>query len=276
MKERQLELVGGKHDLQNEVLKFPTGTAVNSKGLIAVASYDKKCIMIFDKEGKYVRQFGHHGYNPGELKGPVDVTYMNDDEILVAEKENHRIQQFIVNKGRHVNIFGLKGTGKAVFEDPSSISMDDQGQIVVTEIGNERVQVLTKDGTPVFAFGDSGPEQLHYPQGGVFQKDIFFLSDWRSKCLKLFDSSGEFLCKIGEEGEADGEFKDPCGLCIDGHGNILVCDYERGVVQQFSTEGRFTGKSVAKLQSPRGIAVILDGRFLVSDYKGHKVFIMKY
>ena len=65
------------------------------------------------------------------------------------------------------------------------------------------------------------------------------------------------------------------GLCIDGQGNILVCDYQRGVVQQFSIEGCFTGKSVAKLQSPRGIAVMLDGRFLVSDNKGHKVFIMK-
>ena len=274
VEERQLELVG-ELDLQNKVLKSPTGIAVNSKGLIAVASYDKHCIMIFDKEGKYVRQFGHHGYKPGELSYPVDVTFMNDDEVLVAEGDNHRIQQFNVNTGNYVNIFGRKETGKPVFENPSSISMDDQGQFVVAEIGNERVQVLTKDGAPAFAFGDSGSEQLHYPQGCVFHKDIFIVSDWRSKCLKMFDSSGEFLGKIGEEGEADGQFKDPCGLCIDRHGNILVCDYERGVVQQFSIEGRFTGKSVAKLQSPRGIAVMPDGRFLVSDYKGHKVFIMK-
>jgi len=104
---------------------------------------------------------------------------------------------------------------------------------------------------------------------------MFIVSDYGSSCLKLFDSSGKFLRKIGEEGEADGQFKDPWGLCIDGHGNILVCDYERGVVQQFSIEGHFTGKSVAELQSPRGITVMPDGRFLVSDYKGHKVFIMK-
>jgi len=83
------------------------------------------------------------------------------------------------------------------------------------------------------------------------------------------------LRKIGEEGEADGQFKDPWGLCIDGHGNILVCDNKRGVVQQFSIEGHFSGKSVNKLQSPRGIAVMLDDRFLVTDNDGHKVFIMK-
>jgi len=274
VKERQLELVG-ELDLQNEVLGCPTGVAVNGKGLFAVASYGKDCIMIFDKEGKYVRQFGHRGENPGELKGPVDVTFMNDDEILVAEEDNDRIQQFNVNTGNYVKILGREGTGEAVFEEPSSICMEDQGHFVVAEFGNNRVQVLTKEGAPVFQFGDSDPRKLDCPQSCVFHKDMFIVSDCGSSCLKLFDSSGKFLRKIGEEGAADGQFRDPCGLCIDGHGNILVCDYERGVVQQFSIEGCFTGKSVVKLQSPRGIAVKPDGRFLVSDFNGNKVFIMK-
>ena len=73
-----------------------------------------------------MRQFGHRGYNPGELRCPVDVTFMNDDEILVAERGNHRIQQFNVNTGKYVNgIFGRKGTGEAEFQDLSSICMDD-------------------------------------------------------------------------------------------------------------------------------------------------------
>ena len=199
---------------------------MNSKGLIAVASYDKNCIMIFDKEGKYVRQFGRQGKNPGELDGPVDVTFMNDDEILVAERGNHRIQQFNVNTGNHVNVFGRKGTGEAEFEYPSSICMDDQGHFVVAEYSNHRVQVLTKEGAPVSKIGDSGPGELDGPQGCVFHKDMFIVSNYWSKCLKLFDSSGKFLRKIGEEGAADGQFEDPWGLCIDGHGNILVCDYE--------------------------------------------------
>ena len=274
VKERQLELVG-ELDLQNEALKYPTGIAVNSKGLIAVASYDKHCIMIFDKEGKYLRQFGRQGRNPGELDGPVDVTFMNDDEILVAEQANHRIQQFNVNTGNYVKIFGRKGTGEAEFVNPSSIFMDDQGHFVVAELINNRVQVLTKDGTPVLQFGDSGPGKLDGPQGCVFHKNMFIVSDYWNNCLKLFDSSGKFLRKIGEEGEADGQFKGPWGLCIDGHGNILICDCIRGVVQQFSIEGQFTGKSVAKFQSSRGIAAMSDGHFLVSDYEGHKVFIMK-
>jgi len=41
VKERPLELVG-EFDLENEVLENPTGIAVNSKGLIAVANMLRK------------------------------------------------------------------------------------------------------------------------------------------------------------------------------------------------------------------------------------------
>ena len=108
--------------------------------------------------------------------------------------------------------------------------MDDQGHFVVAEYNNNRVQVLTKEGTPVSKIGDSSPGELDGPQGCVFHKDMFIVSNHMSKCLKLFDSPGKFLRKIGEEGAADGQFKDPRGLCTDGHGNILVCDYQRGVL----------------------------------------------
>ena len=71
VKERQLELVG-ELELQIEALEGPTGIAVNSEGLIAVADYDKHCILIFDKQGKHVRELGRSGVNPGELDSPTD------------------------------------------------------------------------------------------------------------------------------------------------------------------------------------------------------------
>lgn len=40
---------------------------------------------------------------------------------------------------------------------------------------------------------------------------------------------------------------------------ILVCDYNRGNVQQFSFKGQFTGKTVDKLQKPVGITTMQDG-----------------
>jgi len=209
------------------------------------------------------------------LDKPVDVAYINDDEVIVADECNHQIQQFNVNTGNYVNCFGQKGTGEAEFRNPASVCLDGQGRIVVAEYVNSRVQVLTKDGEPVLKFGDSGPEKLDHPLECVYYKNTLIVSDKENGYVKVFDASGKFLRKIGDRGEADGQFTKPWGLCVDKHGNILVSDCGSGHVQQFSIEGHFTGKSVTKLQKPWGIATMPDGRILTSDYTAKKVFILK-
>lgn len=73
------------------------GIAVSSKGLIAIADFEKNCIVICDKEGTIVRQVGCKGENLGQLNSPSDVTFINNDEIPVTDEENHRIQQFNVH-----------------------------------------------------------------------------------------------------------------------------------------------------------------------------------
>ena len=274
VKERRLEIVG-ELELQNEALERPSGISVNSEGLIAVSDCRKHCILIFDKEGKYVRKLGRHGDNPGELNSPPGVTYQNDGVIVVADQANHRIQKFNVHTGNFISCFGKHGTGGAEFKSPAGVCIDGQQRVVVAEYNNSRVQVLTKDGAPVFRFGDSGPGKLNGPRGCIYHKDKFIVCDSWNGCVKVFDSSGRFLRKIGEKDEGDGQFRKPYGLCVDKHGNLLVSDYSTGHVQQFSTEGRFTGKTVAKLQNPWGITTMPDGRILVCDWQAKKVYILK-
>ena len=273
VRERRIELKG-ELDLGNQIVKEPTGISVNRKGEIAVADYDMHCILLFDKEGKFKRQLGCYGKNLGQLDYPVAVTFLNDDEILVAEESNRRIQQFNIRTGTYVNSFGRYGTGNGEFRDPVSVCLNDQGQIVVAEDYNNRVQVFAKDGTPMFNFGDSGPEKLNFPKGCVFYKNMLIVSYSKNGCLKVFDSTGKFLRKIGEKGKEDGQFRKPWGLCVDHHGNLLVTDYGLGSVQQFTIEGQYTGKTVSELQGPEGITTMADGRILVSDYDGGRVLIM--
>ena len=60
VKERQLEVVD-ELNLKGETLQNPVGIAVNSKGLIAVVNCSGHCILIFDREGKYLRKLGCKG-----------------------------------------------------------------------------------------------------------------------------------------------------------------------------------------------------------------------
>ena len=275
VKERRIDVVG-EFVLKGEIPVSPNWIAVNSKGTIAVSDYKKHCILMFDKDGNFLRKFGFNGKGPGQLANPAGLTFLNDDELLVVDDDNGRIQQFNVQTGNSVKSFGERGTGDGEFIGPEGIFINDEGHVIVADYYNNRIQVLDKDGKFMFKFGDNGPGKLNQPTGCVYHKNKFIVSDSGKHCLKVFDKSGKFLCKIGEKGKADGQFSSPWGLCVkkyDDHQNLLVCDSDNGRIQQFTMEGRFIGKTIIKQRDPK--ATTPDGRILVCDYEDKNIYILK-
>ena len=265
VKERRLKVVG-ELDLKGETVQSPSGIAVNSKGLIAVADCDGQCILLFDREGNYLRKFG--GTDIGQLGTPSCLTFINDSEILVADQINHCIQQFNVHTGEVMEAFGKVGEG----ENPISVSMDSDGRVVVTDCVNGKIQVFTKEGEPVLSFRTSFPTKC------ISHQNTFIVTNSNNQCIKIFNSSGKFLRKIGAQGKGEGKLDWPRGFCIIRSGNqhnILVCDFNNQRIVQFTMEGFFTGKTVAKLQGPVGIATTPDGRILVSDTSAKKIYILR-
>ena len=132
---------------------------------------------------------------------------------------------------------------------------------------------MSREGETISMFGNIGSEKLKLPCCSLPYKNKFFISDWEDYCIKAFDKSGTFLHKFGKEGNQEGQFDCPIGLLIDSSNNLLVCDRFNNRVQQFSLDGRFTGKSITHLPEPRGIAATPDRRILVTTPE--KVFILK-
>lgn len=274
--ERQLDVVG-EFSFKGEMRQDPGGIAVNSKGLIAIADKERHCVLIFSKEGQFVRKLGCFGENHGRLKSPSGITYLNDDEILVASNSNHRIQKFNIETGKCMKSFGKCGTEEGQF-NAVSICVDGKGQVIVADFNNKRMQVLTSDGKPMFTFGDSGSSLLSQHTSCIYHKNMFIVSYCWDHCLKVFESSGQLLYKIGENGEADGQLSQLWGLCVEQYGNrqnLLVCDGNNGRIQQFTVEGCFTGKTVTMLPRPMYIATTPDGRIVVSDIKTKKIYVLK-
>nr|XP_058958125.1 E3 ubiquitin-protein ligase TRIM71-like [Pocillopora verrucosa] len=277
VKARELNVVG-KLDLHGEMLQDPAGIAVNSKGVIAVADDKGHCILVFDETGKFVRKIGSYGDENGQLENPIDVTFLNDDEILVADQCNHRIQQLNVQTGNFVKSFGKKGSGDGEFKNPASVCITSDGRfIVVADFYNFRIQVFTMDGEPVFKFGDSGPERLDHPSSCVCYEEKFFVTERKNNCVKVFDGKGQLLYKFGEKGNGDGQMNKPCGLCVDKHNNIFLCDGRNNRVQQFTLEGTFNGKTSSNIQFgwPRSVTPMLDDRIVVTDFRKKEVYILK-
>ena len=277
VEEHQLVVVG-ELDLkfnQGQGFKGPIGIAINKQGDIAVADYDGHCVFVFNKEGKCLKQFGEKGKHPGQFTNPVDVTFLNDKEILIADQFNNRIQHINIQTEVVVKTFGKKGEGKGDFETPLSVCVDDTERIVVTEYDNNRVQVMSKEGEALFTIGDNGPEKLSTPYSCIPYKNIFLVTERDNHVIKAFDASNTFLYKFGEKGNQDGQFNSPRGMCLDGSKNLLVCDSDNNRVQRFSLDGRFRGKTTVPLQSPLHIVTAPDGRILVTSLKAKKIYILK-
>ena len=132
---------------------------------------------------------------------------------------------------------------------------------------------MSREGETISIFGNIGPDKLTEPFSCLPYKNKFFVSNIGKECIKAFDKSGTFLHKFGKQGNQDGQFNHPSGLLIDSSNYLLVCDQQNNRVQQFSLDGRFTGKSVTHLPNPRKIVATIDGRILVTTPK--KVFILK-
>ena len=268
VKERELTVVGELDLKLLEVERVGSlfGIAVNTKGNIAVTDIGKHCVYIFDKNGKFLRKIGVQG----KFKDPRGVTYLNDDEILIADTDNSRIKQINIQTGTVVKT-SVAGVGE--FYRPFDVCLNKERRIVVTELSSNRVQVLSREGEIISMFGNIDPEKLNKPRSCLPYKNNFFVSDSGNQCIKAFDNSGTFLHKFGKLGNQDGQFNYPNGLLIDSSNNLLVCDQNNNRVQQFSLDGRFTGKSITHLPNPRRIAATPDGRILVTTLT--KIFILK-
>ena len=251
------------------------GIAVNTEGKIAVTDYLGHCVYVLDRDGNCLRKIGSRGGNPGQFISPGGVSMVNNNEILIADRGNHRIQHINIQTGIVMKIFGKHGAGKGEFKNPLDVCLDDEGRIVVTEFGNHRIQVLSQEGETISIFGESGPEKLNHPASCIPYKNKFLVIDENN--IRVFDQSGTFMYKFGNLGNQDGELNIPTSMLLDSSNNLLVGDFKNNRVQQFSLDGRFTGKTITDIPRPVGIATAPDGRVLVTSWiaESSRVYILK-
>ena len=171
---------------------------MNTEGQIVATDNFSHCVYLFDKNGNCLTTIGSKGSNTGQFQCPDGISFLNDNEVLIADSGNCRIQRLNIQTGTVVKSFGQEGRGKGEFGWPRDVTVNDGERIVVTEYGNGRIQVMSKEGESIFTFGDKGPEKLHHPNCCIFHKNMFLVSDASNHCIKAFDQTGTFLYKFGK------------------------------------------------------------------------------
>ena len=278
VRERRIQ-VFGELEFVGKVPEHPSGIAVNGEGLIAVSDFKGHCILIYNAKGECQRELGGYGINEGQFNQPSSIIFINDDEVLVADEKNNRIQQLNVKTGNFVKSFGKEGTGTGEFKYPSGVCMNDSGNIVIADTYNNRVQVLTDDGKHLLTFGGNGVGKLELPVRCIYWRNTYIVSSCKNHFLNVFDCRGKFLCQIGKSGAENRQLpRRLWGFCIEGyrnHQNLLVSDIKNGCIYQFTTDNCFTGKTVAKLGRVPVMTAAPDGRILAFGEKRKKMLFLK-
>ena len=114
-----------------------------------MSDFGNHCIQILNRKGEFVRKFGSPGAGNGQMKNPCGVRLLSngdivgagrletpwhlfvdsDDNILVADFRNNRIQVF------HQDGSYIKALGSGQIFGPEGVCMDDEGRIIVSEGG---------------------------------------------------------------------------------------------------------------------------------------------
>ena len=162
-----------KKDASGKKTQFssPEAMAIGKDGNYYVTDTGNNRILKFDKNFKYVSQFGEFGSGPGQFDHPHGIGHDHEGNLYINTLNNAKIQKF-TNDGKFIKEWGSEGTGPGQFTLPlEHLKVDPADRIFITDgAGNPRVQVFNTDGKYLTQFGEigSGDGQMKKPEHVAF------------------------------------------------------------------------------------------------------------
>lgn len=176
--------------------------------------------------------FCFDGHDDGEVSRPWGVCVNKDNEIVIADRRNNRIQVFFAD-GTFKFKFGSKGTGNGQFDLPAGVCTDLNNRIIVVDKDNHRIQIFSGNGTFINKFGSYGKElsQFMYPWAvAVNTKSQILVTDSRNHRIQLFSPDGHFISRFSFDGVNHSRYlkglTTPRGVTFNPQGDIIISDFE--------------------------------------------------
>ncbi|MCB9740243.1 MAG: hypothetical protein H6747_13365 [Deltaproteobacteria bacterium] len=236
------------------------------------------------------------------FNAPAGVALGAAQALVVSEVGNHRIrlvdhEQQIVSTlaGSVAGYLDGKGTA-ARFSSPWGLDALPSGVVYVADYGNHRIRRVATDGTVTTVCGGTAgfleglgtAARLHGPIDVAVRPDgALVVAEYTGHRIRSVSAEGQTQLLAGSAAGAAGMVDDkagaarfayPRGVGVDPLGRVLVADQNNHRIRIIAAGGATTtlaGNGVAGLvegeatqarfNSPRGIAVGVDGRVVVSD-----------
>ena len=246
-----------------------SGVATDSKRDVLVFHRGEHPILVFDRDGKFLRSFGDGMFASahGLRVDPKDNIWVTDNAAHTAIKFNH--------DGKVLMTLGEKnvaGEDATHFNKPTDIAFAPNGDFYVSDgYGNSRVVKFNKDGKFLMTWGKkgSGPGEFNLPHAIRLDAGRVYVGDRENDRVQVFDTDGKFLRQFG--GFA------PFGLFITPDQTVFVADGRANKILKMTLDGKIlaswgaTGVEPGNFQMPHGLTVAADGSVYVSEINGKRV-----
>ena len=212
----------------------PVGLTVHPDGRVFVADTHYHRVVIYDREGNLLDQFGEAGNGDGQFQLPTDVAIDGEGFIYVSEYNgNDRVTKWSADLRfvAQVTPPEIAGVGLA---RPAAIDIDDEQTLWVADACNHRIVRLSTGGVVLTVFGEMGtePGQLRYPYDiTVTPEGTLLVCEYGNSRLQWFDKEGRSLAVWGSPGREIGQLWSPWGATVGADGRVYAVDSLNSRVQ---------------------------------------------
>lgn len=210
----------------------------------------------------YHCKFGEFGVMEGQFTEPSGVAVNAQNDIIVADTNNHRIQIFD-KEGRFKFQFGECGKRDGQLLYPNRVAVvRTSGDIIVTERSpTHQIQIYNQYGQFVRKFGAN---ILQHPRGvTVDNKGRIVVVECKVMRVIIFDQSGNVLQKFG----CSKHLEFPNGVVVNDKQEIFISDNRAHCVKVFNYEGSYLrqigGEGITNY--PIGVGINAAGEILIAD-----------
>ena len=195
-------------------MKQPLGIVIY-KERVFVTQNGGGCLLMYDLNGKFIKQVGTLGSAEGQFKQPRGIAiHTTNGDIYICDYSNNRIQIFS-NDYSYKSQFGM-----SILKYPTDIQLT-KDSIFVLSHQNPFLYTFNYNLTQLHnTVCDSICKHLNYPFSFIIDgNDNFIISDYRNNNIVIFNNTGHLLHTLTDS------ISLPIGVCLNSNGGIIVVGY---------------------------------------------------
>jgi len=193
-------------------LKVPINCFIDKKGYLYVADSERKQVVVFDENRKYLSSFGE----PENFK-PIDV-FVDDQKIWVTNLEGHQVQVYSNDSQYKL----LKTFPEINENDPGSLLSPTNiyvlgNKVYVCDFGDFKIKIYSQEGEFIESVGTHGQGlgQLGRPKGIAVDRDSnLYVVDAGFENVQIFNKEGKLLMFFGGNYKGPGDMWLPAKITI--------------------------------------------------------------